>query len=152
MNENSKLLDDKSKIQHAPVKDASALKEAANTSETQLKLEVAQARITQLEEKLKEYQTKQQELELQNVEYQSMKIKIERIESGQALWEEGKMLTARAAKANELEKELNVAKETIITLKESVRGKLLLEEQMANLTKRYLISNHSYNSCSYAIV
>ncbi|XP_076164589.1 mitotic arrest-deficient 1 [Ptiloglossa arizonensis] len=136
MNENSKLLDDKSKIQHAPVKDASALKEAANTSETQLKLEVAQARITQLEEKLKEYQTKQQELELQNVEYQSMKIKIERIESGQALWEEGKMLTARAAKANELEKELNVAKETIITLKESVRGKLLLEEQMANLTKR----------------
>ncbi|XP_043516097.1 mitotic spindle assembly checkpoint protein MAD1 [Frieseomelitta varia] len=134
MNENSKLLEN---IKNAPVQESTpATKNSTDVSETQLKLDAAQTRITQLEEKLKEYQTKQQELELQNVELQSMKIKIERLESEKALWEEGKLLTMRAARASEFEKELIAAKETIATLRESVRGKLLLEEQMASVTKR----------------
>ncbi|OAD57362.1 Mitotic spindle assembly checkpoint protein MAD1 [Eufriesea mexicana] len=134
MNENSKLLDD---LKHAPVHESKpVMKEVSDVSDIQLKFDAAQTRITQLEEKLKEYQTKQQEMELQNVELQSTKIKIERLESERALWEEGKLLTAKAARANELEKELIAAKETIMTLRESVRGKLLLEEQMANVMKR----------------
>lgn len=133
MNENAKLLEN---LKNAPVQESTPATENSDVSETQLKLDAAQTRITQLEGKLKEYQTKQQELELQNVELQSMKIKIERLESEKALWEEGKLLTARAARASELEKELNGAKEIIATLRESVRGKLLLEEQMASVTKR----------------
>lgn len=135
MNENAKLLEDR---KHAPVQEGKIVtKDSTDVSETQLKLDAAQRRITQLEGKLKEYQTKQQELELQNVELQSMKIKFERLESERALWEEGKTFAARAARANELEKELSTAKETIVSLRESVRGKLLLEEQMANVMKRY---------------
>ncbi|KOX71089.1 Mitotic spindle assembly checkpoint protein MAD1 [Melipona quadrifasciata] len=133
MNENAKLLEN---LKNVPAQESTAVTKNFDVSETQLKLDAAQTRITQLEEKLKEYQTKQQELELQNVELQSMKIKIERLESEKALWEEGKLLTARAARASEFEKELNAAKEIIATLRESVRGKLLLEEQMASVTKR----------------
>ncbi|XP_076226270.1 mitotic arrest-deficient 1 [Nomia melanderi] len=134
MNENAKLMDD---FKHTPKQESpTVLRDVIESSDVQSKFETAQTRITQLEERLKEYQTKQQELELQNVELQSMKIKIERLESEKALWEEGKILTARAAKASELEKELSVAKDTITSLRESVRGKLLLEEQMANIMKK----------------
>lgn len=134
MNENSKLLLD---LSNTPKEEnTSALKEDMDASDAELKFEAAQARILHLEEKLREYQTKQQDLELQNVEFQSMKIKLERLESERALWEEGKVLTSRAAKANDLEKELGAAKEIIATLRESVKGKLLLEEQMANVMKR----------------
>ncbi|XP_076302792.1 mitotic spindle assembly checkpoint protein MAD1-like [Lasioglossum baleicum] len=134
MNENSKLSDD---LKHASIHESKpVMKEVSDVSDTQLKLDAAQTRITQLEEKLKEYQTKQQELELQNVDFQSTKIRVERLESERALCEEGKLLAAKAARANELEKELIAAKETIMSLRESVRGKLLLEEQMANVMKR----------------
>ncbi|XP_076623924.1 mitotic arrest-deficient 1 [Colletes latitarsis] len=134
MNENSKLLSD---IKNSSVTEcAPTPKDIPNTSDAEPRLEAAQARIAQLEEKLKESQAKQQEMELQNVDLQNMKIKIERLESERALWEEGKILTARAARANELERELHAAKETINSLRESVRGKLLLEEQMASVTKR----------------
>lgn len=95
-----------------------------------------EARAAILEEKMKEYLKMQQDYELLNVELQSMKMKLEKLESERALWEEGKLLAGRAARANDLEKELNVAKRTIAVLKESVREKLLLEEQMANMTKR----------------
>ncbi|XP_078045428.1 mitotic arrest-deficient 1 [Augochlora pura] len=134
MNENAKLKDEFN--QSSSQETSTVLKEVNENSDSQYKLDASQARISQLEEKLKEYQTKQQELELQNVELQSLKIKNEKLESEKALWEEGKMLTARAAKAGELERELNAAKETINTLRESVRGKLLLEEQMASVMKR----------------
>ncbi|CAK9823707.1 Mitotic spindle assembly checkpoint protein MAD1 [Anthophora retusa] len=134
MNENAKLLED---LKKASVPDTTPVKkDVVDVSDTELKLKAAQARITQLEEKLKEYQSKQQDMEMQNVELQSMKIKVERLESERAQWEEGKLLSARAARANELEKELSTAKETIASLRESVRGKLLLEEQMANVMKR----------------
>ena len=134
MNENSKLLLD---LNNTPKEEnTSALKEDTDTLDTEMKFEAAQARIAHLEDKLREYQTKQKDLELQNVEFQSMKIKLERLESERALWEEGKVLTSRAAKANDLEKELSAAKEIITTLRESVKGKLLLEEQMANVMKR----------------
>ncbi|CAL7938793.1 unnamed protein product [Xylocopa violacea] len=134
MNENAKL---QQELKQASVQESKPVaKDTVDESEIQLKLEAAQARITQLEENLKEYQAKQQEMELQNVELQSVKIKIERLESERALWEEGKSLTAKAARVNELEKELTIAKETITSLRESVQGKLLLEEQVANLTRR----------------
>lgn len=103
----------------------------------QMKLETAEARAAMLEERMKEHLKIQQDYELQNVELQNMKIKLEKLESERALWEEGKLLVSRAARANDLEKELNMAKKTIAVLKESVREKLLLEEQMANMTKRY---------------
>ncbi|XP_003703551.1 mitotic arrest-deficient 1 [Megachile rotundata] len=134
MNENAKLLDE---LKNVPTQETLPKStDGEEISQSQQQLEVAQKRITQLEEKLREYQTKQQVLELQNVELQNMKIKIEKLESERASWEEGKLLLAKAAKANELEKELTVAKETIANLRESVRGKLLLEEQMANVMKR----------------
>ena len=134
MNENSKLLLDLNNT--SKEENTSALKEDTDASDAEMKFEAAQARIAHLEDKLREYQTKQKDLELQNVDFQSMKIKLERLESERALWEEGKVLTSRAAKANDLEKELSAAKEIITTLRESVKGKLLLEEQMANVMKR----------------
>ncbi|XP_011883237.1 PREDICTED: mitotic spindle assembly checkpoint protein MAD1 [Vollenhovia emeryi] len=106
------------------------------SSELQMKLETAEARVAALEERTKEYHKVQQDYELQNVELQSMQMKLEKLESERALWEEGKRLVGRAARANDLEKELNVAKKTIAALKESVRGKLLLEEKVDNMTKR----------------
>ncbi|KOC68502.1 Mitotic spindle assembly checkpoint protein MAD1 [Habropoda laboriosa] len=134
MNENAKLTED---LKQASVQDTTPVKkDVTDVSDSQLTLKTAQTRIAQLEEKLKEYQAKQQEMELQNVELQSTKIKLERLESERAQWEEGKLLSARAARANDLEKELSIAKETIMSLRESVRGKLLLEEQMANVMKR----------------
>lgn len=90
-----------------------------------------------LEGRMKEYLKMQQDYELQNVGLQSTKMELEKLKSEKALWEEGKLLAGRAARASDLEKELSVAKKTIVVLKESVKEKLLLEEQMANMTKRY---------------
>lgn len=134
LNENAKLLGD---LRNTPAREkTSPPKENVAQTEAQMKLQLAEARISQLEEKLKECRASQKDYELQNVELQNMKIKIEKLESERALWEEGKQLVARAAKASELEKELHVARETITVLRESARGKLLLEEQMASITKR----------------
>jgi len=112
-------------------------KDINESSELQMKLETVEARAAILEERMKEYLKMQQDYELQTVELQNMKMKLEKLESERALWEEGKLLAGRAARANDLEKELNAAKKMIVVLKESVREKLLLEEQMANMTKRY---------------
>lgn len=136
MNENAKLLEN---LRNAPAKEKTTpTKDDITQSDAQLKLQAAEDKIAQLEEKLKECRTSQKDYELQNVELQNLKIKMEKLESERALWEEGKQLVARAAKASELEKELNVARDTITVLRESVRGKLLLEEQMASITKRYI--------------
>lgn len=112
-------------------------KDTDESKELQMKLEAAKARIGTLTERMKDYLKMQQDYELQNVDLQNMKMKIDKLESEKALWEEGKLLASRAARANDLEKELNIAKKTIVVLKESVKEKLLLEEQMANITKRY---------------
>lgn len=124
--------------------------DTSESNELQLKLEAAEAKTAMLEERIKGYIKMQQDYELQDVELQNMKMKLETLESERALWEEGKMLVGRAARANDLEKELNTAKKTIVVLKESVREKLLLEEQMANMTKRYFLHIlnkmlHSFN-------
>lgn len=135
MNENAKLSEN---LRNASANETSPPpKDISETTELQLKLETAEARAVMLEERMKDHLKLQQDYELQNVELQSMRIKLEKIESERALWEEGKLLVGRAARANDLEKELNAAKKTIAVLKESVREKLLLEEQMANMTKRY---------------
>nr|XP_050858169.1 mitotic spindle assembly checkpoint protein MAD1-like isoform X2 [Vespula vulgaris]XP_050858170.1 mitotic spindle assembly checkpoint protein MAD1-like isoform X2 [Vespula vulgaris] len=134
LNENAKLLED---LRNAPAQEKTTPpKDDIAQADAQLKLQAAEDRITQLEEKLRECRASQKDYELQNVELQNLKIKMEKLESEKALWEEGKQLVARAAKASELEKELNVARDTITVLRESVRGKLLLEEQMASITKR----------------
>ncbi|KAG7187922.1 hypothetical protein KM043_013886 [Ampulex compressa] len=104
--------------------------------EISLKMEAAESRAEQLEERLRKQQDTQQHFEMRTAEVQSLKVKINRLESERALWEEGMLLANRAARASDLEKELGHARETIATLKESVRGKLLLEEQMASMTKR----------------
>lgn len=134
LTENAKLSEN---LENASTKDSSSPpQDTSESNELQLKLETMEAKATMLEGRMKEYLKIQQDYELQNVELQNMKIKLEKLESERALWEEGKMLVGRAARANDLEKELNVAKKTIVVLKESVKEKLLLEEQMANMTKR----------------
>ncbi|XP_012531863.1 mitotic spindle assembly checkpoint protein MAD1 [Monomorium pharaonis] len=134
LNENAKLSED---LRTASANEKSPpAKEVTESSELQMKLETAEAKVAMLEERIKDYLKMQQDYELQNVEVQNMKMKLEKIESERALWEEGKLLAGRAARANDLEKELNMAKKTIAVLKESVKEKLLLEEQMANMTKR----------------
>lgn len=105
-------------------------------SEVQENLEKAQERINVLENQLKDTHELQQEFELQKVELQNAKIKIEKLECERALWEEGKSLLSRAARANELEKELHAARETIGMMRESIKGKLLIEEQMSNIMQR----------------
>ncbi|XP_011258714.1 mitotic spindle assembly checkpoint protein MAD1 [Camponotus floridanus] len=134
LTENAQLSEN---LKNASTKESSSpLQDTSESNELQLKLETMEAKATMLEGRMKDYLKVQQDYELQNVELQNMKIKLEKLESERALWEEGKMLVGRAARANDLEKELNVAKKTIAVLKESVREKLLLEEQMANMTKR----------------
>nr|XP_012232777.1 PREDICTED: LOW QUALITY PROTEIN: mitotic spindle assembly checkpoint protein MAD1 [Linepithema humile] len=134
LNENATLSEN---LRNASTRERSPVtKDTDESSELQMKLETTEARAAMLEERIKEYLKMQQDYELQNVEMQTVKLKIEKLESERALWEEGKLLVGRAARANDLEKELNTAKKTISVLKESVREKLLLEEQMANMTKR----------------
>jgi predicted nucleic acid-binding Zn-ribbon protein len=137
LDENAKLSEN---LRNASIREKSPPpKDNDELKELQMKLEAAKTRTVTLTEKMKDYHKMQQDYELQNVELQNMKIKIEKLESEKALWEEGKLLAGRAARANDLEKELNVAKKTIAILKESVREKLLLEEQMANMTKRFTL-------------
>lgn len=135
MDENAKLSEN---LRNVSTKEKSPppSNDIEETKELQVKLEAAKARAATLTERMKDYLKLQQDYELQNVDLQNMKHKIEKFESERALWEEGKLLASRAARANDLEKELNMAKKTIAVLKESVREKLLLEEQMANMTKR----------------
>lgn len=137
VNENAQLLEN---LRNASAKEKSPspCKDVVESNELQMKLEIAEAKVAMLEERVKGYLKVQQDFELQNVEMQNIKIKIETLESERALWEEGKLLVGRAARANDLEKELNVAIKTITKLKETVKDKLLLEEQMANMTKRYI--------------
>ncbi|XP_032666552.1 mitotic spindle assembly checkpoint protein MAD1 isoform X2 [Odontomachus brunneus] len=138
LNENAKLTEELRNPNAKEVSSAapSCSKDTIEFSELQMKLETAEAKASMLEEKMKDYHKIQQDFELQNVELQNLKIKIEKLESERALWEEGKMLVGRAARAGELEKELHTAKKTIMVLKESVKEKLLLEEQIANMSKR----------------
>ncbi|KAF7997150.1 hypothetical protein HCN44_005427 [Aphidius gifuensis] len=106
------------------------------TEELELKLETAEDRIAELEEKLREHLMSKEDIEIQKITLQNAKLKIQSLENERALWEEGKALTARAARANELERELNQAHEMISSMREIVKGKLLLEEQMSNLKQR----------------
>lgn len=134
-------------MRNASIKERSPpLQDTNESNELQLKLETMEAKAAMLEERMKEYLKMQQDYELQNVELQNTKIKLERLESERALWEEGKLLAGRAARANDLEKELNIVKKTVTVLKESVKEKLLLEEQMANMTKRYFSCVWNKNS------
>ncbi|XP_011297899.1 mitotic spindle assembly checkpoint protein MAD1 [Fopius arisanus] len=115
---------------------SSSPKPQEDNSEIQAKLEAADDRILELEGRVKELVSTQQELELQNLELQNVRMKVETLEAERALWEEGRSLLARAARANELEKELQLAREQINNLREAVKGKLLLEEQICNMEKR----------------
>ncbi|RLU19512.1 hypothetical protein DMN91_008069 [Ooceraea biroi] len=134
LDENAKLSET---LRNAPTKEKSPPPPKDDElQEVQMKLEAAKTRAATLTERMKDHLKLQQDYELQNIDVQNMKMKIEKLESERALWEEGKLLASRAARANDLEKELNAARKTVVVLKESVREKLLLEEQMANMTKR----------------
>lgn len=135
MDENGKLLEECRQKKNQGENNTSQI--ITNVSNAQLKLEGTEKRILQLKESLKESREAQKNVELQAIEVQNLKIKIEELESQRALWEEGKQLVVQAAKANNLEKELAIAKNNIASLRESVKGKLLLEEQICNLEKRY---------------
>lgn len=107
-----------------------------NNEELELKLEAAEERIAELEDKLRQHLLSQEDIELQKISLQNANLKIKSLENERALWEEGKSLALRAARANELEKELNHAHDMISSMREIVKGKLLLEEQMSNLKQR----------------
>ena len=115
------------------VLNASITKSSEDNVELQEKLDLTNKRLSELEEKLKEARSIQQKYEVQSIELQSLKIKLESLESDRSIIEEGKHFMTRAAQANELERELHKAAELISSLRESVKGKLLLEEQMATV-------------------
>ncbi|XP_011502021.1 PREDICTED: mitotic spindle assembly checkpoint protein MAD1 [Ceratosolen solmsi marchali] len=100
------------------------------------KLEASNNRISELEEKLKEARSVQQKYEVQCIEVQSLKVKLQNFESEKIGWEEGKKFAQRASQANEFERELYQAREIIKSLRESIKGKLLLEEQMSSMEHR----------------
>ncbi|XP_001604630.2 mitotic spindle assembly checkpoint protein MAD1 [Nasonia vitripennis] len=104
--------------------------------EDEKKLELAHKKITELEEKLREARVIQQKFEVQCVELHSLKIKYESLESERSMMEDGKKFMQRASKVSELERELSHARDLISSLRESVKGKLLLEEQMATIEHR----------------
>lgn len=106
------------------------------SDDMQMELEGKQKRITELEQKLKDTRLLEQEIEMQKLEIQNSRIKIDKLESERSLWEEGKAMLAGAARAHELERELNSAKEMIVSMRETVKGKLLIEEQMSNIMQR----------------
>lgn len=100
------------------------------------KHEIVNKRITELEEKLREARSIQQEFEVQKVELQNYKIKVGTLEAEKSMLESSKQVVNRAGKVRELERELAQSREIINSLRESVKGKLLMEEQMANLQQR----------------
>ena len=67
---------------------------------------------------------------------QSLKLKLESLESEKSIIEEGKFFKTKADKAPKLERELHKAAELITWLRESVKGKLLLEALMATLKRK----------------
>uniref|UniRef100_A0A6V7IDT1 Mitotic spindle assembly checkpoint protein MAD1 n=1 Tax=Bracon brevicornis TaxID=1563983 RepID=A0A6V7IDT1_9HYME len=134
LNENATLKDNA--IHSNSQESSPAPKPDEPDAELKLKLEASDERIHELEQKLKDHFVSEQQFELQNIEIQNLKMKIEKLESERALWDEGKMMLARAARANELEKELQSANDLISNLREAVKGKLLLEEQMCSMEKR----------------
>ncbi|CAG5102106.1 Similar to MAD1L1: Mitotic spindle assembly checkpoint protein MAD1 (Homo sapiens) [Cotesia congregata] len=136
--ENSKLSERAKHSNENNLESSSSVSSPKNQAETdtQEKLEMAEKRIAELEEKLRDNLVLQKEYELQKIELQNCKMNIEKLESERSLWEEGKTLLTRAARANELEKELQVSREIINGMRESVKGKLLLEEQMSNMMQR----------------
>ena len=112
------------------------LKSENKLKELEEKCEKSNERILELEEKLKEAFNYQCKFELQSVELQNLKLKFENLQSEQCIYEENKQFSSRALKLVELEKELKQARDINASLRESVKGKLLLEEQMAHLETR----------------
>lgn len=138
MNENAQLLEaQRAAVSSTKSEEMSKMPQLrVEDTERIEKLQVAEARIAELEEKLRCSRESQRDAELQGVELQNMRIKIENLEAERCLWEEGKLLSARAARASDLERELNHARDTIATMRESIKGKLLLEEEMCNMRQR----------------
>lgn len=105
-------------------------------SDLEEKVEAYRKRMSELQEKLREVTTVANKYEVQNVELQNLRIKCETLEAEKINLEEGKKFATPVARVCELEKELHHAKEIIFSLRESVKGKLLLEEQMATMEHR----------------
>ncbi|KAJ8675991.1 hypothetical protein QAD02_011777 [Eretmocerus hayati] len=105
-------------------------------SDSDEKYETAIKRINELEEKLREARECQQKFEVQGVELQNMRIKIESLESEKKFLEDAKKVSNVAAQTCDLQRELQHARDIIVSLRESVKGKLLLEEQMASVEHR----------------
>ncbi|XP_046747648.1 mitotic spindle assembly checkpoint protein MAD1 [Diprion similis] len=136
MNDNTRLQDEtrQANNQHQQQFKTSDCNE--DVTEKTLKLEAAENRILQLEESLREARSGQQKSELLELEVQNLKMKIEKLESERSLCEEGKAMAARAARASDLERELHAANKLVSTLREAVKGKLLLEEQICSMQQR----------------
>lgn len=102
-------------------------------AEIQDKLNSANGLAKDLQEKLRESRAVEQKYELQSIEVQNLKIRLQSLEHEKSTWEEGKKLISQVSRTNELEKELQHSKEIILSLRDSVKGKLLLEEQIADM-------------------
>ncbi|XP_014207576.1 mitotic spindle assembly checkpoint protein MAD1 [Copidosoma floridanum] len=135
--DNSKLSEELKKCANNDVKpDFNVLRTENKTLALEEQLKATQQRVSELEVKLREAGKNLQTIEVQNAEIQALKVKVETLESEKTIFEESKKFINRAARASELEKELQYAKEIIRSLNESVKGKLLLEEQMATIEHR----------------
>ncbi|XP_012265066.2 mitotic spindle assembly checkpoint protein MAD1 [Athalia rosae] len=136
INENVKLQDElkQTNSSHQQLSALDTSKE--DSTELAEKLNAAKERISHLEERLQEARAIQQKSELLELELQDLKIKNERLESEKSLCEEGKIMAARAARASDLEKELHAANKLVSTLREAVKGKLFLEEQICSMQQR----------------
>ncbi|XP_034935395.1 mitotic spindle assembly checkpoint protein MAD1 [Chelonus insularis] len=133
--EKEKLLENIKKLNEPKSCTSSSIPQG-DISSYNIQLELARKRIQNLEQKFRESHKLQQELELQKVENQNLKLEIETLKSERDLWQEKKLLYSETSRANDLEKDLNTAKETIESMRESIKGKLLLEEQMSNIKQR----------------
>ncbi|KAJ8668557.1 hypothetical protein QAD02_010220 [Eretmocerus hayati] len=105
-------------------------------SDSDEKYKIAIKRINELEEKLRKARECQQKFEVQGVELQNMRIKIESLKSEKKFLEDAKKVSNVAAQTCDLQRELQDARDIIVSLRESVKGKLLLEEQMASVEHR----------------
>lgn len=122
-------------------------------NELKEQLEIMEEKMEESKNRIKSLMNLQTELELQGLELHNAKMQVEKLEYEKASWEESKQLTSKAARAIDLEKELLLAKETICAMRESIKGKLLLEEQISSIKKRslffiisflfiYILKNH----------
>ncbi|XP_058810702.1 mitotic spindle assembly checkpoint protein MAD1 [Phymastichus coffea] len=136
VDDNNKLTEQLRQLIKQENKTETSVHVAKPLEDIEYKYELATKRIADLEVKLKEAMSIQQEFEVQKVDLQNCKIKVGILEAEKVMYEANKKIVNKVGRVCELENELTHAREIIASMRESVKGKLLLEEQMANVEER----------------